>query len=196
VRVAIENLAIAQIKRIVSKEVGEVLEFITFPDHIVQYAPAVVVVVVDDLLNGKSPNEIVGMPLAAALKQAKDYYSPKAKPLPQEVQSLLATTFDPRIISKARFVVDDFGGNVPALINKLQETLGNTHAVCVDNIIVFSRQPDPSDAFFWGHEVQHVVQYDKLGIEGFAGKYATSWKEMEDEADEAGRRRSPIPTFL
>jgi len=90
-------------------------------------------------------------------------------------------------LRSARYVVDDFGGNVAAIINKLQEVIGNEHAITLDNIIVFSREPKHENVFFWGHELGHVEQYRRLGIEGFAGRYTVAWRELENEADERGR---------
>lgn len=187
VQTMIENIAVANITKILGKQVGDVVEIILFPQQIQRMAPGVVGEVAKDLIDGKRPDEILGIPLAMAVLQAKAQYIARSKPLPTQVQYLLATTFAPDILRSARYVVDDFGGNVAAIINKLQEVIGNEHAITLDNIIVFSREPKHENVFFWGHELGHVEQYRRLGIEGFAGRYTVAWRELENEADERGR---------
>jgi hypothetical protein len=59
----------------------------------------------------------------------------------------------------------------------------NTHAVTVDNIIVFSQEPGLDSIWFWAHELQHVEQYRTLGISGFAAEYTSDYQRLEDEAN-------------
>ncbi|WP_181176636.1 DUF4157 domain-containing protein [Mesorhizobium sp. B2-4-9] len=44
-------------------------------------------------------------------------------------------------------------------------------AVTLDNVIVFDSQNDADDVCTWAHELEHVIQYRRLGVDGFAQRY-------------------------
>ncbi|CAN5392688.1 hypothetical protein BH10PSE7_BH10PSE7_29660 [soil metagenome] len=110
------------------------------------------------------------------------------------MQRLLSLTFEASHVSTVRYIVDNEGGNIAALINGIKDVLGETsgngnHAVTIDNIIVFSKEPGGvADLFFWAHEIQHTVQYKNLGIDGFAAKYEVDHASLERDADEVAER--------
>lgn len=181
----IENSLMDQFRQIIGPDIVDVIEVLNLPNQIMRTLPAATVQLLEGPRNIKEvAKTTLGVPVLTALIQAKDYYKDKAKPIPQSVKLLLATSFTPEILNNARYVVDDFGGNVPAIINKLQETLGEEHAVTIDNIIVFSAPPKDNNIYFWAHELQHTVQYAKKGMAKFAGEYTTNYKALEKEAND------------
>ncbi|MGX5842879.1 hypothetical protein ACWGTI_19350 [Mesorhizobium sp. ArgA1] len=187
IQTEVENSFFDQLRDVIGNDAVDVIEVLHLPEQISRAAPAAIV----ELLSGPKNlddtlKELAGQPLLTLLIQARDYYKDKAAPIPSNVKILLLKTFPPGVIKRARYVVDDFGGNVPAIINKFQETFNGQHAVTVDNIIVFSSMPADDNIFFWAHEMQHTVQYAKLGMAGFAGEYTTNYKGLEAEANRVG----------
>jgi len=126
--------------------------------------------------------------LANALRQAHDYYAASAKPLPEAVRSRLAASFPKEVLDRVRVVETGEEGTLPAIINFVQtrfgDAVGGTSAVTIDDIVAFSQIPEPSELEFWAHEVEHTVQYRRLGgIDGFAAEYARNYQGLEDEAN-------------
>jgi hypothetical protein len=126
--------------------------------------------------------------LATALRQAHAYYAQSARPLPESVRSRLAAGFPKEILDRVRVVETGEEGTLPAIINFVQtrfgDAVGGTSAVTIDDIVAFSQIPEPSELEFWAHEVEHVVQYRRLGgIDGFAAEYTRSYQRLEDEAN-------------
>jgi hypothetical protein len=70
--------------------------------------------------------------------------------------------------------------------------MGDDFAVTVDDIIVFNTQPapfstNPQSQNWWGHEVTHVEQYQRWGVEEFAYRYAKdAGAALEGEAKARG----------
>lgn len=157
------------------------------------------------LVDGKPVDVVLGVPLASALRQAHEYYDSRAKPIPEDVKKLMALTFTQDTLNSARYVVSSLEANLPAIINTLRADFGEfravkydkagneisekkVHAVVVGDIIVFSDEVSSAEIFFWGHELQHVVQYAQMGFEEFAAKYQSDYKGIEAEADAVGKK--------
>lgn len=131
-----------------------------------------------------APIEIL---LAAHLQGAQNVLEPAAKPIPKSIKKLLKDYYDGATLEKAKYLVSAAGFTLPEAINGTQAFMGNhAFAVTVGNIIIFSVEPDNSDTaiLWWAHELQHVAQYEKWGIDGFAEKYVRNFPEVEKEADD------------
>jgi hypothetical protein len=98
------------------------------------------------------------------------------------------------VLERVRVVDTDAEGSLPAIINEVQTQIGEAaaggqSAVTIDDVIAFSDIPDPSAIDFWAHEVQHVVQYQKLGgIDGFAAQYTRDYRKLEADANAAAAK--------
>lgn len=201
IQTEIEDAFFDRLRKIIGNDATDVVEVLNLPNQIARATPAALA---EMLSAPKRADEVLkrlaGTPLLAALIQAKDYYKDKGKPIPNTVKILLVKSFSPETLNNARYVVDDFGGNIPAIINKIQETFGDVHAVAIDNIIVFSSQPKDEDIYFWAHELQHTVQYARMGMEKFAGEYTANYKSLEDDANdvaaEAEKKAAEILEFM
>jgi hypothetical protein len=126
--------------------------------------------------------------LANALRQAHAYYAGSAKPLPETVRSRLAAGFPAEVLDRVRVVETGEEGTLPAIINFVQtrfgDAVGGTSAVTIDDIVAFSQIPEPDEIEYWAHEVEHTVQYRRLGgIDGFAAEYTRNYQGLEDEAN-------------
>jgi hypothetical protein len=131
--------------------------------------------------------------LANALRQTRQYYAGRGKPLPDALKVLLSITFPREILDGVRVVDTDVEGTLPAIINEVQttfgEAVGGQSAVTIDDIIAFSEIPDPSAIDFWAHEIQHVVQYRRLGgIDAFAAAYTTDHRQLEGDSNTVGKK--------
>ncbi len=125
--------------------------------------------------------------LAAAIRTAREQHIKNAKPIPADVQTILGDVFSKAVLDRARYVVGDVRLSLPASINLVHTLDGSGHAVVVDDVIVFSQDP-ATNMFWWGHEMTHVAQYAKFGVDEFAHRYITDHKKLEAEADQLGGR--------
>lgn len=66
-------------------------------------------------------------------------------------------------------------------------------AVTLDDVVLFSDARLAQDAGFWAHELTHVEQYQRYGVDGFARRYVDDWPALEREATQrANRVRSDL----
>ena len=58
------------------------------------------------------------------------------------------------------------------------------------NEVVLFKDPQVAvfDTVLWAHEVAHVAQYQRWGVEGFAERYAADREAVEREARETATR--------
>lgn len=135
--------------------------------------------------------------LTLALEHAYRGHIEQARPLPTSVQAFLAPLFPAEILARARYVVSSDELTLPGVLNQAHKALfGQDHAVSIDHLIIFSRDPGlerASDAHWWAHELGHHLQYQRLGsIEAFAAEYVRDFQALEREAEvwgQAGARK-------
>lgn len=137
------------------------------------------------------PEDIATLPidvlLAALLQSASDQLAAVAKPVPDLIKLVLKSYFASDILEGAKYVVGKVGINLPEAINGIQSFMGNkSHAVTVPGVIVFSVEPEQSkqSLHWWAHELQHIAQYGKLGVAGFASEYVRNYQGLEEEAEQ------------
>lgn len=148
------------------------------------------------ILQGQDPLLIFTTPLAAAIRDARNKHIGSSKPVPDDLKKLFAPVIPAHILNRARYVVGDLQISMPTAINKSQKMFGNEHAVTVDDVIVFSREPDldnASDIEWWAHELHHVFQYTNWGVDLFAYRYAKNYSRVENEAEQAA---SHVKSYL
>jgi hypothetical protein len=125
--------------------------------------------------------------LASYLTAAHSVLAPLAQPVPNSIKKLLKEFYPAEILDNAKYIVSKFGLILPEAINGTQAFMGNhTFAVTVDDVVVFSIEPDNSDnaIHWWAHEIQHVVQCAQLGIDRFSENYIHDYNGMESNAEE------------
>lgn len=130
--------------------------------------------------------------LTTALEHAYQSHIERAQPLPAAVREFLAPLFPADILERARYAVSQDELTLPSVLNQTHKALfGQDHAVSVDHLIVFSRDPGlerASDAHWWAHELAHHLQYRRLGsIEAFAAEYVRDFQAIEQEAEKWGQ---------
>ena len=144
-----------------------------------------------NVLKGQNPLHVTAAPLAAALRAARESHYNNSKPIPEDVKRALAPYFNSSILNRARYAVGTVQITLPNFIGQGNAFMGNDYAVVVDDIIVFNSNP-PSfseSSFWWVHEMQHVEQYEKWGVERFAFNYIRDLgSSIERDADNKARR--------
>ena len=108
------------------------------------------------------------------------------KPVPSQIYRALLGYFPDTILRKTRYA----SGNADAItIPGLAMSYGHADAVTLGDVILFrDARAAHTDAKLWAHELTHVMQYERWGIEGFAQHYLRDYEAVEREArDNADR---------
>lgn len=138
------------------------------------------------VMQGQNPLQIHSLPLAAALRAARERFDSRAVPIPADVKLALRGKIPDETLNRARYAIGSLEITLPNLFNFLNVDLNNAdnHAVTVDDIIVFRNDPGSfeNSACHWAHEVAHVDQYRRWGFEEFAWKYLNTYP-IEQEAN-------------
>jgi Domain of unknown function (DUF4157) len=171
-----------------------VFDVASFNDRLNEEAIAAGGTAAADRLSQKNPIQSVAWQLAAAIRLARERHLQNAKPLPNDVKQGLASTgfYAPAVLDRAKYTVGTIEITLPNSIGKGNRLMGDDHAVTVDDIIVFNRLPpaftsSPTSREWWGHEVTHVEQYQRWGVDEFAYRYAMDYRVPEGEAKARGR---------
>jgi hypothetical protein len=108
------------------------------------------------------------------------------KPVPTQIHSALLGFFPDTLLRKVRFS----SGHADAItIPGLAMTYGHIDALTLVDVIMFhDDHAAHTDAKLWAHELTHVMQYERWGVEGFAKHYLRDYEAVEREArDNADR---------
>jgi hypothetical protein len=138
--------------------------------------------------------------LSAAIRLSKSRAAQGARPIPVPIRAELSAFFDRALLDRVRYSTD-WGAAANGTLQ--QFILGNGHAVAVtlDDVIVFQSPTDAmDDVLLWAHELGHVEQYQRMGIDSFASRVVTAYWTVENEAKNrangvAGRRTNVPYTF-
>ncbi len=102
------------------------------------------------------------------------------QPMPPHVVEALAGYFPLALLHSVRFRAGQITNlSLPALAFQY----GDAAAVTLDDVVVFNREADAqTDLKLWAHELTHVMQYRRWGIDGFAARYVADSNGVEREA--------------
>ena len=108
------------------------------------------------------------------------------RPVPAAVSRALLGYFPAALLQKTRFAS---GTARPLSLPALAFTYGDAVAVTVGDVVLFqSERKAQTDLKVWAHELTHVMQYQRWGIDGFADRYVRDSAAVEQEAiDNANR---------
>jgi hypothetical protein len=125
-------------------------------------------------------SRITGPVLAQAIRHAEAQASrANPQPIPEEMQEILAPYFDPALLASVRWSV---GNGRVDLGTWLTEQYMDEGAVALNRQVLFSSARLNENVWIWAHELGHVEQYRRLGVNGFAAAYIADWQAMEREA--------------
>lgn len=107
-------------------------------------------------------------------------------PIPPVIYRGLLGYFPPALLQKARFAV---GGTRTLSLPGLAFSYGDAGAITLGEVILFKTERlAQGDTKMWAHELTHVMQYQRWGIDGFASRYVRDSAGVEQEAiDNANR---------
>jgi hypothetical protein len=120
------------------------------------------------------------------------------RPVPPAVYRSLLGYFPADLLRKCHFAT----GTASALtLPALAFSYGDATAITLGDVVLFKNEHvAETDLKVWAHELTHVMQYQRWGIEGFAERYVRDSAAVEQEAiDNANRfaawlpRRGPPP---
>jgi hypothetical protein len=107
-------------------------------------------------------------------------------PLPPGIYRSLLGFFPADLLQKVRFGV---GRAEPLDLPSLTFSYGDAVAMTLGEIIIFrSEHQAKTDTRLWAHEMTHVMQYQRWGIEGFADRYVRDSAAVEREAIDNAKR--------
>ncbi|MGE0420503.1 MAG: DUF4157 domain-containing protein [Acetobacteraceae bacterium] len=105
------------------------------------------------------------------------------RPVPPAIYRGLLGFFPPALLQRARFA-SGRGSGVMTLPS-LAFTYGDAAAVTLGDVVLFrDERAAQTDLKLWAHELTHVMQYQRLGMDGFAAAYVRDHAALEKEARE------------
>jgi hypothetical protein len=112
--------------------------------------------------------------------------------IPPGVYRSLLGYFPAALLRRARYAV---GGASKLSLPMLAFSYGDAVAMTLGDIILFkTEQMAEADLKVWAHELTHVMQYQRWGIDGFAERYVRDSAAVEREAiDNADRFTAWLP---
>jgi hypothetical protein len=114
------------------------------------------------------------------------------RPIPPTVYRALLGYFPAALLQKCRFAVGDSHAlTLPALAF----SYGDATAITLGDVVLFQNgHVAETDLKVWAHELTHVMQYQRWGIQGFAERYVRDSSAVEQEAiDNANRFAAWLP---
>lgn len=112
--------------------------------------------------------------------------------IPPSVYRSLLGYFPPALLQRCRFAV---GGSRALTLPALAFSYGDATAMTLGDVVLFKAETvAQSDLKVWAHELTHVMQYQRWGVDGFANRYVRDSRPVEQEAiDNANRFVAWLP---
>jgi hypothetical protein len=114
------------------------------------------------------------------------------RPVPALVYRSLLGYFPADLLRKCRFAA---GGSPALTLPALAFSYGDATAITLGDVVLFKSERVAQDNLkVWAHELTHVMQYQRWGVEGFAERYVRDSASVEREAiDNASRFIAWLP---
>jgi uncharacterized protein DUF4157 len=112
--------------------------------------------------------------------------------VPTAVYRSLLGYFPAALLQKCRFAT---GRSHALTLPALAFSYGDATAITLGDVVLFKTdRVAETDLKVWAHELTHVMQYQRWGIEGFANRYVRDSRAVEQEAiDNANRFAAWLP---
>lgn len=120
-------------------------------------------------------------PLAAAVRASRRHArTGRLEDVPASVRAELKPYFDDDLLDAVRWSLAGRGLDLGSLLAGWYYEEG---AVTLYDTVVFSDREVTRNLWLWAHELAHIEQYRRMGIDGFAYAYVTNWRVIEGEAN-------------
>jgi hypothetical protein len=106
-------------------------------------------------------------------------------PVPADVREALAGFVDDGTLERVRYRI---GGGGLGSLHRYAFLDPRTRAVALDGVIVFRDRENALKPRYWVHEIVHLEQIRRWGLEGFARRYLADAAAVEAEAWAATER--------
>jgi hypothetical protein len=137
--------------------------------------------------------EYAGRALARLIEEARQQaIADGVKPMPVAVYRSLLGYFPAALLQRCRYAT---GSSRALTLPALAFSYGDATAVTLGDVVLFkSEHMAQADLKVWAHELTHVMQYQRWGIDGFADRYVRDTAAVEREAiDNADRFAAWLP---
>ncbi|HVY14807.1 MAG TPA: DUF4157 domain-containing protein [Rhodopila sp.] len=106
--------------------------------------------------------------------------------MPAGIYRSLLGFFPADLLQRVRYGI---GGAEPLGLPSLAFSYGDAVALTLGEVVLFKSERDArTDATLWAHELTHVMQYQRWGIESFADRYVRDSDAVEREAIDNAKR--------
>jgi hypothetical protein len=116
----------------------------------------------------------------------QDAIAAGVRPVPAGVYRAMLGYFPPALLRKVRYG----SGRVKRLsLPALAFSYGDAKAMTLGDVVLFKDERlAQGDLKLWAHELAHVMQCQRWGIDGFAQRYVRDSRDVEREAKETAKR--------
>ena len=126
-----------------------------------------------------------GAALAAAIRSSRTQaLAGETLPVPGAIRAMLTPCFPTLDLRQVRWKRAARGLTLGSVLARWYLEEG---AVALGDVIVFTNHTTAANPQLWAHELTHVLQYQELGIDGFARAYTFGSSEMERQASDNAR---------
>lgn len=151
------------------------------PTHSVAIDPGTGRTITTQSPSSRFVESLSGQPMCQAVMAAKGSIRTRY-PLPAEVaQDLIAVGVPANIVRKTTWSPDWYATNY-------MPGTGGQGAVTLDDVVIISDNRLVYDRAFMAHELKHVQQYERLGLNNFCAQYTTNSWIFENEAKDEQTR--------
>ena len=137
---------------------------------------------------GRQANGVAGSgrALAAAIRLGRlEAIRSGTKPVPDRLKKSFDRHYPDEVLDGGRWTIAEPGSRLGRVLSRWPVKEG---AVTLGNVIVFNTVSASRNDRLFAHELAHVGQYEKLGIDEFARRYAADPEPLEEEARTKARR--------
>jgi hypothetical protein len=125
--------------------------------------------------------------LAQLIETAReDAIADGVRPVPPTIYRGLLGYFPAAMLQQARY---GSGAQGRIALPALAFTYGDAAAITLGDVILFrDDRAAQTDLKLWAHELTHVMQYQRWGLDGFAARYVEDSGTLEREASDNAER--------
>jgi hypothetical protein len=118
--------------------------------------------------------------ICAAIRESRDSAQRAGtQPIPKDLYDQLSFYFGSELLNRIEYRIGEEGD---LSLQTVFFPLGVT-ALTLDHVIVFRSRTSADDLWLWAHELGHVQQVERSGLDGFCAAYLQDFLALEEEAD-------------
>ncbi|MBI1761688.1 MAG: DUF4157 domain-containing protein [Acidobacteria bacterium] len=128
----------------------------------------------------KAKQILLGEPVDAWIRVSKAAaLADGVSPMPMAIRNQLDHLYPASLLDKVRYKT---GSGFLGTLQWFRGEIQGKGAITLEDVIIFAEADKASNARLWAHELEHVRQYEQLGIDGFAQAYVDQTCILPGEA--------------